>query len=948
MIRKSLASLFLSAFLALTATTAMHADAHKIRRPVLTDVQKEKALAKLKNYKNSLKAAPQSVITPDPALGGWWQMITRGDEFGFGFGAVTDDIDSYIYIDISQFDPEEFPFVIINTLCGTPVYPRECTTLDVGDGIFLNLYYVPTSTQLVNILDVNGPAFDPTVGQSWWSLQLQPDSQTLTASSESQPSWVGYNPATGALLRKVDGPQQPVRPFNDTDSAFPDVTNPVEIAKYIRNSLLLNHNQPQNVHFNDGDYLNFYDAEAIFQKMLDDGITYESKIRRMRVSVPGEHYVRALGDGFVSTDRLTDIFTEGFSFVTTGATVKITGFKGKWQKLNGTYVNGVAIDEMDGIPNPSPQHVDASSSHVPHHGSFRNVYNHFLLDFDSSDKSKFPRDDEGWAKDVEGDPVVKVTYRFTPDMQYPEFFAAIRAMFFAIYKVSSHNAQVGYFKPGSMFLIDTWDELKEAAATDAFWGSSLFPGDNLLRTRTTQSVPSGFYNNVVLAERGVTTYNDPFKITQKPGSKYDYNIVLSNYIVLPKNVYWAIRGTPTGPTQFDPTEVGYKPAIPGPQPAEFVGALGDIIVVNGRPQPQNPDPTYYSLLTNGAGDDVRDSNSYYVGLINPSLTNGKRVGYMRFVDEDATDPLLLLETATFPPNVPVTVKYGREADCQVMSNFTRYLQTDLDCDAVIIDIRTNNGGFVFPNYNLAEFFGDDRAATPSLYSKKDDGNSQLIDLADSSTYSFFNNNVELLNESFGRFYVQQNEANYGPGAVFKGSAERPKKVIILTDNVAASSGDMFPHYFLGENLDGNLGSFTTGMIIGDIDGRLKGSATYRNPVPVSKYANFLFDADGNPFPPIRFRADLAFGGEVLNGVTDIFYNQQVEQVAPSFAPSLKGTAGGAPLPNDWHNTVWPDLGLIKAPDGHFSKHFHREKPCPNDPRTWCDSWLDQAILVAIE
>ena len=67
------------------------------------------------------------------------------------------------------------------------------------------------------------------------------------------------------------------------------------------------------------------------------------------------------------------------------------------------------------------------------------------------------------------------------------------------------------------------------------------------------------------------------------------------------------------------------------------------------------------------------------------------------------DPLFYMPTATFPPKVPVTVKYGREAYCQVISNFTRYFQTDLDCDGVILDIRSNIGGSLFALLNLAEF-----------------------------------------------------------------------------------------------------------------------------------------------------------------------------------------------------------------------------------------------------
>lgn len=936
---------------------SVQADGTKVKRHTMTEEQKTKAHAKVTEHKNLLaspkgKALAQSMPFPDPAFQGWWKMETRGNEFGFGFGARTDDIDSYIFIDVSQYDPIANPFIVIETTCGTPTCPRQCTPLDVGGGIFFNLYFVPSSTELVNILDLDGPAFDPTIGQSFWSLKLQSDGQTIVACSESEPQWEGYG-AISTLLRKVKSPP-PIRPYDDRGTSFPSVTDPVEMAKYIFNALELNHNQPQNIHLKDTDYRSFSERQAIFQKMLAEGITYETKIRKIRVSRPGVHDSQNLdtadsGYYFTSRDLLTDIFTDGFSHVTAGSTVEIKGFKGKWAKLNGTYVNGVAVLEEGAVPNPSPDHLDVSSSNKPKRGTFRNVYNHFLLDFDSSDCKHFPRDELGWAKDVEGEPVVKVTHRFSSEMQYPAFYAAIRSMFFSLYRVSLHNAYVGYFKPGSTFLFDTWDELKNAAATNNYWGSSSFPGNNLIRTRTYQGIPSGFYNNPVLAGRGVTLYNDPFGLNQQPGSFYDYNIVLSNYIVHPKNLYWAIAGTPTGPTQFDPTIVGYKPAIPGSQPAEFVGALGSIQVVDGKPIPQNPNSAYYSIFSDLTlpDDTVRASNGYYVGLIDPALTKGKRVGYLRWIDEVGIDPFFFMGGATFPPDVPVTVKYGREAYCQVISNFTRYLQTDLDCDAVILDIRSNNGGYLLTEFNLAEFFGDDRAAFTDRWTKKDEGNSPLIDLADSSNFPSYNNSITEDSLSFGRFYVRQNEANYGPGAVFRGSCDRPKKVIVLTDNAAASGGDIFPHFFLGENLDGKLGSYTTCKIIGDIDGRLKGASTARNPLPVSEFNNFFYSASGLPFSPIRFRADYAWGEEI-NGLTGIYYNEQPDQIAPSFAPSLRGTAGGAPLPNDWENTVWQDIGLIKVEKGHYSRQIKKQKPCYCDRSSWRDCWLEQAILEAIE
>ena len=334
--------------------------------PALTQEQNERAFAKFEEHKaflarskekNNVKSSP----IPDPAFQGWWKMETRGNEHGFGFGALTDDIDSYVFIDFSQFDPDINPFIEIKTTCGTPIFPRECTPLDVGKGIKGNLYYVPSSTQLVNIFDLNGPAFDPTIGQSKWSLELQADKETIVASSDSQPQWVGYS-VTSTLLRKVQEPP-PVRPYDDTETSFPSVTDPVEMAKYIYNALELNYNQPQNIHLKDRDYRCFERRQAIFHRMLTKGISYETKIRKMRVRdrvcmiviflTLFQHlafFRQMIQFPFISTNALTDIFTDEFSYALAGSTIEIKGFKGKWENSMGTMSMGLQFTKKGVFP----------------------------------------------------------------------------------------------------------------------------------------------------------------------------------------------------------------------------------------------------------------------------------------------------------------------------------------------------------------------------------------------------------------------------------------------------------------------------------------------------------------------------------------------------------------------------------------------------------------------
>ena len=893
------------------------------------------------HYMAKLKSTPRAVKENNEVENpfyGWWQQTSRASTFSFGFGSGTTDEDSFIFIDTTTE-----PFVTIFSLAGTPEFPRERTTED-GEIIF-NFYYMPTSDTLVNVFDLDGPFFDPTFWQSFWSLTLQNDEQTLVASPDSRASFICYDTSV-TLYRKVDEPQNPVRPFDDTASGFPDVTDPVELAKQLYSSQRLNQYGPQNINHNDGDYESFYKRQEIFDQFLNEGFEVTTPIRRIRITRPGEHRIPSVAFApFTTDERVTDIFTEVFSFVTTGSTVEIGGFEGPWACLNGTYVNGVAHNEEGAVPNPSPKHLDVCSTQNPcKKGTFCNVFNHFLLDFDSSDCKKFPRDKLGYAKFC-GEPWVKVKHHITSDMEYPAFVAAVEAMFYKMYKVSMHGWFLYYSKPNSIFVIDTWNELKEALATNNFsfvW----------VLSRLNQNVPSGFFNNAARTPRFITTYNDPFEIEQQEGNFYDYNIVMANYLVKPKALYWAIEGTPDltpvaangSALQFDPVDVGYKPAIPGVQRASFVGKLGNIAVVDGIPLPQNPNPTFFSILGTTASPipntETNIANTFYVGLIDPKLTKGKKIGYLHWQNMILNDPFGYIITSTFAPEVAVTPKFGREAMTKVLANYTRFFNEER-CEAVILDIRTNNGGNTAITHTLAELFGADRASNIRGYSKKDNGNSDLIDF---SAFTFFEDFFTGYEDNYKFFYVSQNEANY-PGSVFKGSKQRPKKVIVLTDSASGSSGDVFPHFYLGENLDSRLGSYTTGVIIGDIDGRLKGASAGFMPTPLSKNASRINFVNGDPAPPFFYGEDFANKIQ-LNGLTDIWFNQQSDLVAPIKAPSLRGAAGHAPLPNYWETNVWPAIGLIKPPKCLFNKCFKKSKPCFKNRSTWRDPWIEQAILEA--
>lgn len=974
-------------------------------------------IATAHSRKQASVAVESKTTVPIPAqdpFDGWWQCLTKGDLFGFGLSfSLTDDRDSYIRINANN---AEFP--TIYSLAGTVDYPREPNP-SLSDSSLLALddpvegiqatFFRQSSTELVSTFSFGGPDFFAPNGPSYWSLRLQSDGQTMVAVSDTYPDLVGYE-VTPLLFRKILAPPVPVRPVGPSiGEIFPDPNDPVNIAKYYFDAMLYQYCVQENVHFHDTDYIGFSKTKEIIARLLSpEGITVTTPIRRLRVTVPGPHYDPGGIGPMTTEDRLTDVFTEGFSYCVGGSTVKICGFKGNWKPLNGTYVNGVAVIEEGAPPNPHPAFVDVGNNtiyaeqciqvqvygnpidplpdiisgstdkvkikfskhekkhhkiHKPgKHGTWENVNNKFMLRFDSSDPLKFPRDNIGYAvgiHDCDAEPRVTVTHRIAPDTEFPAMWAALRAFFFLTLRVSTHCWHDGYFPRNSVFLFDTWDILKTAVANNDFWGVNGPPELPRIRTRTNQMVPSGFYQNATLTgpleRRGITTYNDPFGLSMQPGSISDYNISLANYMQAGtiRNVYWALQGTPTGPLQFDPHALGipgYKALIPGPLPVEFVATLGVLNVVDGKPVPLNPDPTHYNIVRSGANL-IRVANGYYAALIDPKwlppALKNKHIGYLHWVDTFyVPDPDLYAVSGIFNPNgVPKTIRNGREALCRVYSELMRYLSTTLDCDAIIFDVQTNEGGYEFTIQTLAEFFGDDRVnANPfQLSVNKDNGYSQPYNLGDSSTFQSVNDVVAQNYAQFEKFYVSLNRQFY-PGSVFEGTPTRPRKVVVLTDYAASSGGDILPHYFMGELQDGNLGANVQAVVIGDIDGRNKGAESDENPVPTNGSDSRLINSLGGPFPGFRYFADLSSFGAQPVGLTGKFMNQQFLEVSP--VPALLGKAGRAPMPNDWESTVWQDLGYVTPYQA--TKGFESyPAPTPQNRSSWRNKRLEAAIATIL-
>jgi len=205
-----------------------------------------------------------------------------------------------------------------------------------------------------------------------------------------------------------------------------------------------------------------------------------------------------------------------------------------------------------------------------------------------------------------------------------------------------------------------------------------------------------------------------------------------------------------------------------------------------------------------------------IGQINPSYCSGANVGYIRLPHNKClVDHYNLQEQTIYAPKTLSTgsSKLYREANSKVLSVITQYFNS-LNCSSVIIDCRYNDGGGC-DGRSLAEFFGDDRNGLQYFDSNAGNGFNELYQTSTGS-YLTSNNTSNILASSLSKLHVRENDINY-PNSVFKGSTGTQKKVIIITGMTSRGFGNIFNHYFVGNNYDKNIGSNTIVKFVGQME-----------------------------------------------------------------------------------------------------------------------------------
>ncbi len=630
-------------------------------------------------------------------------------------------------------------------------------------------------------------------------------------------------------------------------------------------------------------------AKAIYQQYLStQGRSFSTPIVRLWSTRSGN--VQHLGD----QAKVTEVFTSGFSFATPGSTVSFSGLPSLWSEALGdesvTFPNAISVLHYNDVPNPSPLHIDIPSRHSK-----------VVFNFDSSQLPDYGTGNED-KKTASSIPKIHVTHRVHPQMEYPEFIAAMLACQYDIFQVSQHTGYGAWIVPNDHRIVQSWEDLRHAESVPLRW-------------RSNRVYASHWYHNPVLlggldqkhSRQGIFSphtipvchLNDPVLCMNDltPGSLYDYNVVLNNYC---RNkaygLFWRVKGPSLLPFQSMLPHLGYK--NPG---SEFEGAAFPL---------GNAAQSWTQLGEKAGVDAIHSKQNLYASRI---PWRGKEIGYLRCASFELSDPFLLMHDVRMgspEENVAASPRLGSEHFCKV---FAALMPVIASCPAVVIDIRANMGGLDVSSYMASFFGGGDRLGPGGMLAVPNPSSINEISSPVMSTWGeelakrgieSYRGTVESAELMQAKIFVQESLFRYGKDCVFQGG-----KVVILTDECACSEGDEFIHYFLGDGLDRDIGANTKVILVGQGDYRVRGGSmcgftssglpnytSNVNPIPVSRIEN-----GGLGFLQVgRHR----MGTQSRYTAPDVLLPDEIEMV--------------------WH-------------DMH-----------PNTPRSqWRDSWLETALDLSV-
>ena len=807
------------------------------------------------------------------AFHGWWKQTSKN------FNG-----NPYMFVDMSQSP------INVKLLTGTVEHPVETQTtttalVGVGQGTF-------TLNGETNLIDP---------GSSVSTIQFQPGAQELIFDNLKETLNTGFGINFGVFEKSATAPV--------VKNLF-DPEDPVSILRNFFEIFTLDTYSGVATALSDNNWPGYFEAKASLEEIISVGKTHANQA-----------IVKTLVTHPLNPENLTEFRTENYHHVSASSKVTISGFIGSCAFMNGVHL--VVPAGTENHPDPDPLFQDYGSN-----SSARTVHHRVTVHLDSTAAPVFPNTNT--ANCTGSVPLLSVSYG--PITSVSNYLETMGALLYWVYenpKVVLHTIPKLYYD------LATRDPRSRLARQRVEWAeviADLSNGAEFIQRQATRfygptsvfftnaglkSLRSRLYEGFTSTTRSAARYSD---LTGRFGIRPDldarfqvypydnvergtfwFDIGPHNYMENVAYPAWKTIGT----SRSHPLNLVAQAAYPGGNGDEF----HSIMVPMGELPPVD-----YSYMTGyiagpngGAGFpydfDYNFANAMFqrdvfVGKIKSSLSGGENIGYIRIDHEVIGDSFGFGENAEFCPTGFCTgPRRNREATVSMFATFMEYLLVNLTCDHVIVDIRGNLGGNPHIITSIADLFGsDDRLVLDSTHSvRADNGFGPLVKL---DTYMYPNNRITQAQNAYTA-YPSITAANYPNSILTNG------QLVILTDQAAASAGDIFPNVFGGLSLNGTLGSNTQMTLLGSVDGRGDGFACGRS-MPYSQTSPRLKDASGAPVSPLVTNLD-------CNGVflrpdgTSMTNRHPLLEIDPS--PTLTGKSGSNALPQDWEELVYKDLGF---------------------------------------
>lgn len=844
---------------------------------------------------------------------GWWKSALKNR-----FPTVYRTPESpYAFVNASQVP------VTITYYAGQVNAPRYPTQYDRANRQLRvhSLYFIGASNILSDDPDTNLIKSD---NYDTYAMVMQADGSfiqhRLDLSNEFQ-----YFDANVGWYQRIDEkniPKMIPSTSGTLDLTIPD--DPQSIFKSYVNAMLYSGNAHITAELNDEKFIGEPAARQLADRLMATGTTHSTSVYQIFTTQ-------------FPVEGLTRIRTVDYHHVVPPAKVIISGCTGSWAPMNGVHQISAGMTTNSILMDPTFADYSATNP------AQRSLHHDVVIFFNTTG---FPTDGATGLGTSTGPCELTVAYGpLTSASEYDETQSVLLYWAYESFKVIQHS-YLSMLVDGTSFTpfgqvntrksLTTWNSVQ--AAIDAGTAISV-------NIRTRANGPASSYyimqtrNDVVLGATKLDDRSITFDFNNRFGVRPDIDaapyILKENYLTDIRHLLIRCQQNGNVRTSDNNLFAGsvYGSLDGGCDTIEArVTAMGDIPA---------PSENYYMFTDSGVSvnglspeEYAYYSELYMFGKINTTYTNGVNIGYIRLSDIGFTDVFFFSWSEDFAPDATLGEDFRQMLNIvSIIAEMMKYLTVDLACEHVILDIRSNRGGFLELIHSLRSFFGseNDYSTNAELQALTGNNYAKLVNMTQFKYASDRFIPSATLQAQTRAIVIQ----TYFPDAVFQNG-----KVVIVNDVYSASAGDLFPNLFLGQNRDLNLGANTTVKIIGDLDGRLSGCGVGGFSSPTAADGPRIRNTNGTPRPGWIGRMDSACRRSRSDGSS---MANRHPSLAPACTPTLRGLAGGCPLPNDMESLLFPDLGYKPNYRARLPGDDRATTPTPSIHWEQRDAWLEQAI-----